>query len=286
MLNLRKGRYLARFAASEADLHAAQDLRYRAFFGAGRAAPLVNDGAATPETPLTLAQTARSTAQTPLSSQALAQASRSLPRRRDHDSFDPRCRHVLIEEEGALVACFRLLELASGTQIDTSYAAQFYDLAALRTYPGALLEMGRFCLAPNRHDPDILRLAWGAVTRLVDAGGVKLLFGCSSFPGTDASAHRLAFAQLSRHHQAPPLWAPRQKTPLAVPLRSFASQGLDPMAAARAMPPLLRSYLALGGWVSDHAVVDPQMNTLHVFTGVEIDKVPPARAKLLRAVAG
>jgi hypothetical protein len=27
------------------------------------------------------------------------------------------------------------------------------------------------------------------------------------------------------------------------------------------------------------------MNTLHVFTGVEIAKIPPARAKALRAVA-
>ena len=38
------------------------------------------------------------------------------------------------------------------------------------------------------------------------------------------------------------------------------------------MPPLLRSYLALGGWVSDHAVVDPGLQTMHVFTGVEIGR--------------
>jgi putative hemolysin len=52
------------------------------------------------------------------------------------------------------------------------------------------------------------------------------------------------------------------------------------------LPPLLRTYLMMGGWVSDHAVVDSQMNTLHVFTGVEIARIPPARKRLLRAVAG
>ena len=52
------------------------------------------------------------------------------------------------------------------------------------------------------------------------------------------------------------------------------------------MPPLLRTYLLMGGWVSDHAVVDRQMNTLHVFTGLEIGAIPPARKRLLRAVAG
>ena len=35
----------------------------------------------------------------------------------------------------------------------------------------------------------------------------------------------------------------------------------------------------MGGWVSDHAVVDRQMNTLHVFTGLEIAAIPrPAKA--------
>ena len=50
------------------------------------------------------------------------------------------------------------------------------------------------------------------------------------------------------------------------------------------MPPLLRTYLVMGGWVSDHAVIDTDLNTLHVFTGIEIARVPSKRAKLLRAL--
>jgi putative hemolysin len=52
------------------------------------------------------------------------------------------------------------------------------------------------------------------------------------------------------------------------------------------MPPLLRTYLTMGGWVSDHAVIDRQLNTLHVFTGVEIAAIPPVRKRLMRAVVG
>jgi len=55
--------------------------------------------------------------------------------------------------------------------------------------------------------------------------------------------------------------------------------------ARQQIPPLLRSYLAMGGWVSDHAVIDRQMNTLHVFTGLEIAAIPPNRARLLRTLA-
>jgi putative hemolysin len=60
----------------------------------------------------------------------------------------------------------------------------------------------------------------------------------------------------------------------------------DLKAAMRHMPPLLRTYLMMGGWVSDHAVIDRQMGTLHVFTGVEIRAIPAARARMLRALAG
>ena len=65
------------------------------------------------------------------------------------------------------------------------------------------------------------------------------------------------------------------------PIRPRATQ-----KAMAAMPPLLRTYLLMGGWVSNHAVVDHQLDTLHVFTGLEIRAIPPARARLLRAVAG
>ena len=200
----------------------------------------------------------------------------------DADGFDPLCRHVLVHDrrDGALVCCCRVLPLASGAGIGGSYSAQFYDLAALAGFDRPMLELGRFCLHPDRHDPDILRIAWGALARLVDAGGVGMLFGCSSFPGTSAAPYRDAFAVLSARHQAPSAWAPRVKAAQVLPLAGAGPA--DPRRAALAMPPLLRTYLAMGGWVSDHAVVDHDLNTLHVFTGLEISAIPPARARALR----
>ncbi len=49
-----------------------------------------------------------------------------------------------------------------------------------------MMELGRFCIDPACRDPDIVRIAWAALTSYVDARGVKLLFGCSSFAGTEA----------------------------------------------------------------------------------------------------
>lgn len=242
--------YRARQAETAEDVEAAQRLRYRAFIAETGAAPRA-DG-------------------------------------RDADAYDAICRHVLIEDmaSDALVATFRLLPLTSGEDIARSYSAQYYELNALKAYDAPMVEMGRFCVAPGLHDPDILRVAWGAVTTFVDQESVGLLFGCSSFHGTDTQAYADAFAMLKERHLAPRRWLPRIKAPNVFRFAQRLRRAPDRKRALKTMPPLLRSYLTMGGWVSDHAVVDTDMNTLHVFTGLEIRAIPPARARALRAVAG
>ncbi len=115
------GRYRARLAETRADVEAAQALRYRCFVDP-EAGGL------------------------------------------DADTFDAICAHVLVEDRstGDLVCCFRLMPLDSGgAAIGDSYSAQFYHLDALGGFAGRMVEMGRFCIAPDRRDPDILRVAWG-----------------------------------------------------------------------------------------------------------------------------
>lgn len=206
----------------------------------------------------------------------------------DSDHFDPLCDHVMIEESksGDLVCCFRFLPLPNGREIERSYSAQYYELSALHDFQGPMVEMGRFCIHPDWTDPDILRVAWGAMTAYVDAQGVEMLFGCASFAGTDAEQYTDAFAMLKARHLAPRRWLPRVKAPKVFRFAERLRRNPDAKLAMGRMPPLLRTYLMMGGWVSDHAVVDGQMNTLHVFTGVEIAAIPPARKRLLRAVAG
>jgi L-ornithine Nalpha-acyltransferase len=206
----------------------------------------------------------------------------------DGDGFDAACSHVLVEDiaSGDLVCCFRLLRLASGAEIGRSYSAQFYELSALADFDGPMIEMGRFCLHPDWHDPDILRVAWGAMTALVDRDGIEMLFGCSSFHGTETGTYADAFALLRDRHIAPKRWLPRVKAPAVFRFAAKLRRKPDLKLAQARMPPLLKTYLMMGGWVSDHAVIDRDLDTLHVFTGLEIRAVPPARARLLRAMAG
>ena len=251
MLALCKGRYTARLALSQDDIVRAQTLRHVSFrFNRGLLGQV--DG-------------------------------------RDADQFDAISQHMLVEDvqTGSLVCCFRLLPFACGTEIGASYSAQYYDLVALSGFDKPLAEMGRFCIHPDWKDPDILRVAWGAMTRFVDDRGIEMLFGCSSFEGSDAEQHRNALATLGAAFLAPQQWSPKVKSPEVLryaPDRG-AGQGRDGPRAATALPPLLRTYLMMGGWVSDHAVIDRDLDTIHVFTALEIQAIPPARARLLRAIA-
>lgn len=204
----------------------------------------------------------------------------------DRDAFDDRCTHFLIHERksGALVCTFRMLDV-TGADISASYAAQFYELSALEKFDGRMVELGRFCIAPEAKDPEILRVAWAAMTTYVDQHDVKLLFGCSSFAGTEMNTYLDAFAVLKAQHLAPTRWLPRVKAPDVFRFAARLRRKPNMKKALAHMPPLLRTYLMMGGWVSDHAVVDRQMNTLHVFTGVEIGAIPATRKRLLRALS-
>jgi putative hemolysin len=241
-----KGRYRARVSETAEDIEAAQRLRHRAFRPDGS-----QDGL-------------------------------------DRDEFDDICTHFLIEDitDQTLVCCFRMLPLTHGGEIGRSYSAQFYELSALAEFDGPMVEMGRFCIHPEARDPDILRVAWASMTRYVDENGVEMLFGCSSFKGTMAEAYLDSFAMLKERHLAPRRWLPRVKAPCVFQFaQKLRLRKPDVKLAMLHMPPLLRTYLMMGGWVSDHAVVDRHMNTLHVFTGVEINAIPATRKRLLRASA-
>lgn len=198
----------------------------------------------------------------------------------DSDAFDARCRHLMIEDAaGRLVAAARIMLMAQGADVAQSYAAQFYDLSGLAAQQAPMMEMGRFCIAADVLDADVVRVAWGALAQLVDDHGVQIMMGCTSFTGTDPALYGTGFARLAAQHQGPAHLRPGVKAPETVALIG-QGDGTAPL------PSLLRSYLAMGGWVSDHAVVDRQMNTLHVFTCLDIAAVPPARARALRAVMG
>jgi len=56
-------------------------------------------------------------------------------------------------------------------------------------------------------------------------------------------------------------------------MRLLSTEELDPRSALNALPPLIKGYLRLGGFVGDGAVIDHQFQTTDVCMIVKTDLV-------------
>ena len=205
----------------------------------------------------------------------------------DVDEFDALCQHVLIEnlETEKLICCYRILKFDTGKNISSSYSSQFYDLKVIESFAEPMIEVGRFCIDPAVNDPSVVLTAWGALARIVKQNQTGLIFGCSSFEGTEKEKYFDSFALLRDRYMAPDHWRPKIKAKQVFCYSKDLIYKVDKKKALLNMPPLLKTYLSMGAWVSDHAVVDLNMKTLHLFTGMEISKIPKSRKKFLLNLA-
>lgn len=60
---------------------------------------------------------------------------------------------------------------------------------------------------------------------------------------------------------------------LYVDMNRLPAEGIDAKRALAGLPPLVKGYLRLGGFVGDGAVVDPQFNTTDVCVIVQTSAV-------------
>jgi hypothetical protein len=115
--------------------------------------------------------------------------------------------------DGALVCCFRLMHLPSGAQIGRSYSAQFYELSGLEAFDAPMVEMGRFCIDPDRQRPRYPRVAWAAMTDLSTAPGCRCfrLFVLPRDRGAGLSRRLRAFAGTATSRRAAGCRASRRR---------------------------------------------------------------------------
>ena len=83
----------------------------------------------------------------------------------------------------------------------------------------------------------------------------------------------MPLSYLHQYHLAPPALRPRALADRYVEMRRLRPCAIDATRAIAALPPLIKGYLRLGGFVGDGAVVDEQFNTTDVCIVVKTDLV-------------
>jgi L-ornithine Nalpha-acyltransferase len=245
----RLGTLEVRLAQSAAEIREAQRLRYRVFYEEGA---------------------------------AVANAKvRFL--RRDTDAFDAICDHLLVidhaHDSGAspAVGTYRLLRQSVAQQHRGFYTAAEFDIARLLAQHPSLnfLELGRSCvLAPYRNKRTV-ELLWHGCWSYVLRNRLDVMVGCASLDGTDPDALALQLSFLHHFARAPEDWRTQAVPHRYVEMNRMPKEAIDPRAALRLLPPLIKGYLRLGASIGDGAVIDTQFGTTDVLIILPVSALNP-----------
>jgi len=242
---LRAGNLGVRIASSPAEIDAAQALRYRVFYDEMGARP-------DPEAARTL---------------------------RDADAYDAVADHLLVVDHqlgdgpDAVVGTYRLIRREAAAIVGRFYSADEYDISKMLAFPGSILELGRSCVSPEHRGRATMQLLWSGIAAYVSLHNIDLMFGCASLPGIDPDAVAADLTYLYAYHLAPPEMRPRALPHRYIDMRRLDPATLDPRRVLARLPPLVKGYLRLGGFVGDGAVIDAQFNTIDVAVVVKTDLV-------------
>lgn len=237
-MRIAAGRFTVKIAETDAEVAAAQRLRYRVFveeFGAAATA-----------------------------------AERRC--RREQDRFDPHCDHLLLldteaanpDVEQQVVGVYRLMRGDQACAGIGFYGQTEYDLASLRDWPRPVLELGRSCVDADYRGGAGMHLLWSGLAQYVADNDIEILFGVASFHGTDPGAIAHALSHLHHAHLAPEDLRVRALEESYVAMDILPPDRVDRVEALRQTPALIKAYLRLGGCVGDGAYIDHDFNTIDV----------------------
>ena len=238
----RLGSLEVRLAQTAAEVRQAQKLRYRVFYQEGPAIP--NPG--------------------------------RLFARRDVDSYDAICDHLLVLDHAArvghpmhkpmVVGTYRLLRQPLAEEYGGFYTASEFDIGELTARHGNLqfLELGRSCvLAPYRNKRTV-ELLWQGIHTYITQNRCDVMIGCASLDGTEPKRLALPLSFLHHYARAPEEWRAQALAERYVEMNRLSKESIDPKEALRALPPLVKGYLRLGAYIGDGAVVDHEFGTTDV----------------------
>ena len=236
----KAGRYSVRFAQTDAEVHAAQALRYRVFYEEKKGRP----------TDLMRLE------------------------QRDMDEWDEAGFHVIVldhkaKEQPAVVGTLRLFFNECLKPNQQFYTEGAFNLDSLHNYYGRSLELSRFVVDPKGRGGAILMLIWKYAMSFLQDNRIEVMFGCASFSGTDYHKHLPILNYLYEHHLAPESLMPKPKVDDYIDLIQLFESDVEWAQAQKSVPTLLRGYIKLGAKISNAAIVDPAFNTVYVAIYVE-----------------
>lgn len=195
----------------------------------------------------------------------------------DSDGYDALCDHLLVTDGNQAVGTYRLLRQDHLPAGQAFYSQSEFHIAPLLAAKPSLrfLELGRSCVLAEYRTKRIIELLWQGIWDYVRAWELDVMIGCASLGGTDPDLLANQLAYLHHHHLAPEDWHVQAHPGQRVEMDRIPADEVDPKGALKAIPPLVKGYLRLGGYVGDGAVIDQQFNTTDVLIILPVSAINP-----------
>lgn len=203
------------------------------------------------------------------------------------DRFDRFAQHLLLIDEDLegndqVVGVYRLMTRSDALKAGQFYSGSEFDLDLLLASNRRILELGRTCVHPRYRNGMALAVLWQGLTDFVRMHDIDILFGTASFQGTDIAKLREPLAHLHQAYLVGPELRVMAHGDGAIAMDSFAQVDVDRVRAMRQMPALIKSYLRLGGRIGAGAYVDDAFNTTDVFLILDVAALSPLAQDRLR----
>ncbi len=188
--------------------------------------------------------------------------------RLERDEYDPYYDHLILVDRARsgqpVVGVYRVLRDDQATAFGRFYSEGEYDLSRLKHSGKRLLELGRSCVHPDYRGGTGMRRLWSGLADYVSDHNIDILFGVASFHGTDINALKMPLSYLHHNHLAPEELRTRVVPEHFQSMNLLAPGQIDKKAAMKAIPPLIKAYLRVGGFVGEGAFIDHAFNTTDV----------------------
>ncbi len=192
--------------------------------------------------------------------------------RLERDRFDPFFDHLLlfdaarrdVSDQPSVVGVYRLMRRDQAERAGQFYSADEYDLTPLLRSGRAVMELGRSCLHRDYRGGSAMFHLWTGLADYVLEHGIEIMFGVASFHGTDVQALAQPLSHLHYAHLAPPEMRVRAQDAHFQPMDLLPRDQVDRRRAMLETPALIKAYLRLGGFVGEGAFVDHAFNTTDV----------------------
>ena len=200
----------------------------------------------------------------------------------ERDRFDPYFDHMILMPKGGreVIGVYRLLRSAQAEAAGGFYSEGEYDLTRLKSSGRSLLELGRSCLHPDYRGGVAMHCLWQGLADYVAEHRVEVLFGTASFHGTDIGELAAPLSLLHARHLAPPKLRVRARETAFQRMDLIDPDALDRRAAMVQVPSLIKAYLRLGGCVGEGAFIDTAFNTTDVCLIMDTKQLNERQAKI------